>query len=186
MPITLKTPTGESFDDASFAAIRDALFEAMTKAPPAANAHPRALILADERSNLLELTPDRTLLLKYHDLPEYVFRLADVNFDFALTVASYFARGAFHELHPLPWERIERGQEPPAPPAPVVTEAVSCPKCHIAMDAGYLADSGGGTVWVPGTPHAAQLGFVPESGAFATPVTTYRCPRCNRLESFAR
>jgi hypothetical protein len=66
-----------------------------------------------------------------------------------------------------------------------------CHDCQSPMEEGYLPDFAYAQVvqarWVQGRPQPGLFGL---RGFFwagkGTPVKTYRCPRCGRLESYAR
>ena len=66
---------------------------------------------------------------------------------------------------------------------------VACAKCGTPMEPGFILDSGyghtGASTWVEGElgtrPWAAQL-----EGRDRIALTTYRCPGCGYLESYAQ
>lgn len=66
-----------------------------------------------------------------------------------------------------------------------------CIRCDGELDAGFLIDKGDYNAthqaqWASGQPHTSfwRMSAV-QSGSKVLPVTTYRCKRCGRLESFA-
>jgi hypothetical protein len=65
-----------------------------------------------------------------------------------------------------------------------------CPACDRPMETGFLVDHGHGVVlpaaWVPGVPEWSRWRGLRLKGRTKMPVTTFRCPECGRLESFAR
>ena len=67
---------------------------------------------------------------------------------------------------------------------------VDCPKCRVAMEEGFIKDVGYGDVqpskWVEGAPEKSFWTGVTTRGKEQVQVTTYRCPRCGYLESYAR
>jgi hypothetical protein len=64
-----------------------------------------------------------------------------------------------------------------------------CPRCGRPMEPGYILDQGYGTVspsaWVAGRPERSRWTGLKLRGKDRLPVTTFRCPKCARLESFA-
>ena len=69
-------------------------------------------------------------------------------------------------------------------------EAPRCARCGETMEAGYFIDHGHGATypqaWVAGVAQWSRwLGMrIPREEK--KPVTTYRCPQCGLLESYAR
>jgi hypothetical protein len=65
-----------------------------------------------------------------------------------------------------------------------------CQRCGLPMEAGYLVDHGHGaaypTAWVEGVPKWSHWVGLKLKGKTKMPVTTYRCPQCGRLDSFAQ
>ena len=63
---------------------------------------------------------------------------------------------------------------------------VACPRCHVRMQAGYLAEEARQAHWYEGLPKY-WLGLPAFRWARTqVPITTYRCPSCGYLESYAR
>jgi hypothetical protein len=72
----------------------------------------------------------------------------------------------------------------------VATErAPGCAKCGRAMEAGFVLDHTHGavmqSVWIDGAPERSFWTGVKTKGRRRLPVTTYRCPKCGYLESYA-
>ena len=65
-----------------------------------------------------------------------------------------------------------------------------CPKCSRGMEAGYTLDlTHGGQAqssWVDGPPEKSFWLGLKVSGHQRVPITTFRCPKCGYLESYAR
>ncbi|MDG3007043.1 PF20097 family protein [Paludisphaera mucosa] len=65
-----------------------------------------------------------------------------------------------------------------------------CPKCAKPMDEGFTLDHthGGQTAaqWVEGPPQYSFWTGLKISGREKRPITTYCCPRCGFLESYAK
>jgi Domain of unknown function (DUF6487) len=72
---------------------------------------------------------------------------------------------------------------------------IGCPKCKVAMEEGFVADRiGRPTImwpqrvlvseWIAG-PHELTLLSDAKGKEHALPITTYRCPSCGYLESYA-
>ena len=65
-----------------------------------------------------------------------------------------------------------------------------CPKCSRGMEAGYVLDlTHGGYAqdsWIEGAPEKSFWTGLKVSGHQRVPVTTFRCPHCGFLESYAR
>ena len=63
-----------------------------------------------------------------------------------------------------------------------------CPTCRRRMDVGFLLDNGGSgptqASWVAGPPERSRWSGIKLKGRTKLPITTYRCPRCGRLELF--
>jgi hypothetical protein len=64
---------------------------------------------------------------------------------------------------------------------------IACPKCKAAMQEGFPIDRGGPTVgeWVEGPREYGWLGLR-WMRKRRLPITTYRCPACGYLESYAK
>jgi hypothetical protein len=66
-------------------------------------------------------------------------------------------------------------------------QPVECIRCRAQMEAGYVVDTRAGSKqqnWSPGEPiSSAWTGL--KGKADSVPVTTFRCPKCGYLESFA-
>lgn len=58
------------------------------------------------------------------------------------------------------------------------------------MEAGFLLDHGYGAIyqsaWIAGTPEWSRWTGLKLEGRPKLPVTSYRCPTCGRLETYAR
>ena len=72
-----------------------------------------------------------------------------------------------------------------------VTERLECLRCRAKMEPGYLLDIayGGKTAqekWTAGAPEPSVWTGLKLRGKQQLPVTTYRCPKCGYLESYAR
>ncbi|MBS0196867.1 MAG: hypothetical protein JSR77_08920 [Planctomycetes bacterium] len=66
----------------------------------------------------------------------------------------------------------------------------SCIRCDMPMEAGFLLDHGHGTnfqtVWCKGTvQHSIWVGIKQAQVATGIPTTSYRCPQCGYLETYA-
>lgn len=65
-----------------------------------------------------------------------------------------------------------------------------CTGCRRPMEAGYFVDHGYGAVypvgWVAGVASWSRWLGLRLKGKTKVPVTTFRCPGCGRLDSFAR
>jgi hypothetical protein len=65
-----------------------------------------------------------------------------------------------------------------------------CPKCQSRMEAGFVLDNTYGMVtqaeWAEGEPKYSIWTGIRMKGRERHPVTTYRCPKCAYLESYAR
>ena len=65
-----------------------------------------------------------------------------------------------------------------------------CPKCAKTMEAGFVLDNTYGGVsqsaWVEGAPVPSFWTGIKVKEQQQVPVTTYRCPKCGYLESYAR
>lgn len=66
----------------------------------------------------------------------------------------------------------------------------TCAKCGTAMEAGFLLDhqahaSGTQSAWIDGAPERSFWTGLKLKGHQRLPVTTYRCPKCGFLESYA-
>lgn len=67
---------------------------------------------------------------------------------------------------------------------------IRCPRCDSSMDEGFLADqrtkaAATQPVWYSGEPTRWFWGALKLKGRESRRVTTYRCRRCNYLESYA-
>ncbi len=66
----------------------------------------------------------------------------------------------------------------------------TCPKCRAAMEPGFVLDQGYGaneqSSWVEGAPERSVWTGVKLRDHQRLPVTTFRCPACGYLESYAR
>lgn len=64
-----------------------------------------------------------------------------------------------------------------------------CPKCQSRMASGFIVDTTYGSVaaseWAGGEPHYSIWTGVRMKGRERHPVTTFRCPKCGFLESYA-
>lgn len=69
------------------------------------------------------------------------------------------------------------------------THEPTCPKCTLAMEAGYVLDQAYGAVaqsaWIDGAPERSFWTGLKLKGHQRLPVTTFRCPKCGYLESYA-
>jgi len=69
------------------------------------------------------------------------------------------------------------------------TDAPDCPKCGTPMEPGFVLDQTYGGIaqsaWVDGLPERSFWTGVKLKGHHRLPVTTYRCPACGYLESYA-
>jgi hypothetical protein len=70
-----------------------------------------------------------------------------------------------------------------------MTETVECARCHAHMESGWVPDNTHTGFqrenWCPGEPQPSfWTGLKVEIGKFM-PVTTFRCPNCGYLESYA-
>ncbi|WZO95740.1 PF20097 family protein [Isosphaeraceae bacterium EP7] len=67
-----------------------------------------------------------------------------------------------------------------------------CPKCSQPMDDGFLIDHSYGrdtqAEWIGGTPEPSTwwTGVLKLKGKVRRPVTTFCCPKCGFLESYAK
>ena len=66
---------------------------------------------------------------------------------------------------------------------------VECPNCKVEMERGFVVDhayySSYPSSWVAGLVEWSRWSGLKIKGREKLPVTTFRCPRCGRLESFA-
>ena len=64
-----------------------------------------------------------------------------------------------------------------------------CPKCRAPMEAGFVLDQTYGAMtqsaWIEGAPERSFWTGVKLKGHQRLPVTTFRCPDCGFLESYA-
>lgn len=64
-----------------------------------------------------------------------------------------------------------------------------CPKCNTAMEPGFVLDQSYATnvqsTWVGGTAERSIWTGVKLKGHQRLPITTFRCPACGYLESYA-
>lgn len=69
-------------------------------------------------------------------------------------------------------------------------QSPECPQCRVPMEPGYMVDHGYGvvypTAWVAGTPEWSRWHGLKLKKRAKLPVTSFRCSRCGRLDSFAR
>jgi predicted nucleic-acid-binding Zn-ribbon protein len=65
-----------------------------------------------------------------------------------------------------------------------------CPKCHRAMEEGFVVDMGRNHAiqpsWSPGPPKRSFWTGLKLDRNALRPVTTYRCTACGYLESYTR
>jgi hypothetical protein len=65
----------------------------------------------------------------------------------------------------------------------------ACPKCRATMQPGYVVDYTYGGVlvssWIEGIPEKGWFGGLRVWRKRKVPITTYRCPACGYLESYA-
>lgn len=75
------------------------------------------------------------------------------------------------------------------------TSDPTCRNCRASMERGYRPDRGHGNAqhveeWARGEPQKAQWLFITYIKGVGKkdllPITTWRCPRCGLLESYAR
>jgi hypothetical protein len=69
-------------------------------------------------------------------------------------------------------------------------ESIVCPKCNAAMQEGFILEKmeggpPGADQWVEGVPEHSFWGNLKTKNRKKYQVTTYRCPRCGYLESYA-
>ncbi len=70
-------------------------------------------------------------------------------------------------------------------------QSLICPKCATAMAQGFVIDKGmrGGSIsapeWADGTPTPSFWSGLSLHGRERHEVTTFRCPQCGYLESYA-
>jgi len=66
----------------------------------------------------------------------------------------------------------------------------TCPKCHRAMEEGYVLDRAHAAmaqaVWVPGPPTRSFWTGLKVDRKTVRPITTLRCTGCGYLESYTR
>ena len=65
----------------------------------------------------------------------------------------------------------------------------TCPKCNVLMEEGFIIDATYGgrlqSEWAEGAPKRSIWTGIRVAKEDRHPVTTYRCPRCGYLESYA-
>lgn len=65
-----------------------------------------------------------------------------------------------------------------------------CPKCRTAMEKGFVLDQTYGAMtqseWIEGAPERSFWTGLKLKGHTRIPVSTFRCPACGYLESYAR
>ena len=69
--------------------------------------------------------------------------------------------------------------------------APDCPNCRVPMDDGFLIDRGHANAvsqseWAEGAPEKSFWLGIRLKGRERIPATTYRCPKCGLLQSYAR
>jgi hypothetical protein len=68
-------------------------------------------------------------------------------------------------------------------------EPVECIRCHAQMEAGfvaYVSEYGWKqAIWSPGEPKERHLIGLKLEKEQVVPITTFRCPKCEYLESYA-
>lgn len=69
--------------------------------------------------------------------------------------------------------------------------APQCPHCHVVMDVGFVPDLGHHSwpnepKWTAGEPERSFWRGIKLKGKARVPISTYRCPRCGLLQSYAR
>ena len=68
---------------------------------------------------------------------------------------------------------------------------IFCPKCKIPMQQGYILDSMYGNLvtttskWSKGEPKKILAFALPSTDNKSVEITSYRCPECGYLESYA-
>lgn len=72
----------------------------------------------------------------------------------------------------------------------MTADPVECMRCHVEMEAGYLPDVGHSgyhqQTWSPSAPKESFWVGLKIDREKLVPVTTYRCPKCGYLESYAK
>ena len=70
-----------------------------------------------------------------------------------------------------------------------MNQAVQCLRCHTQMELGYVPDMKEGGFsqqnWHPGQPKKSFWTGLKMNRDQLVPVTTFRCPKCGYLESYA-
>jgi predicted RNA-binding Zn-ribbon protein involved in translation (DUF1610 family) len=66
----------------------------------------------------------------------------------------------------------------------------NCPSCRVAMEEGFLLDKGDYNApsqqeWAEGAPEPSFWTGLKLKGKEKLPVTTFRCPNCGLLQSYA-
>jgi hypothetical protein len=66
---------------------------------------------------------------------------------------------------------------------------IACTRCRTTMEPGFVLDQTYGAMaqsdWVAGKPERSFWTGLTVKGRERLPVTTYRCPKCGYLESYA-
>ncbi|MFC1781478.1 PF20097 family protein [Planctomycetota bacterium] len=68
---------------------------------------------------------------------------------------------------------------------------IYCPKCNLLMQQGYILDAMYGNAvnttskWSKGKPKKLLSFALPSAEINSMEITTYRCPKCGYLESYA-
>jgi hypothetical protein len=71
-----------------------------------------------------------------------------------------------------------------------MSNAVECIRCHAQMESGWLPDDTRAGLqrqnWSPGEPQPSFWTGLKSAEDRGLPITTFRCPKCGYLESYAR
>ena len=71
----------------------------------------------------------------------------------------------------------------------MTADAPACPKCDAVMEPGFVLDQTYGAMtqsaWIEGPPERSFWTGLKVKGRDRLPVTTFRCPECGFLESYA-
>jgi Domain of unknown function (DUF6487) len=72
----------------------------------------------------------------------------------------------------------------------MTNKSIVCPKCNAAMEEGFILEKmeggpPGADQWVEGAPEYSRWGNLKTKDHKRYQVTTYRCPGCGYLESYA-